>query len=203
MRLGKDFFNRDCLEVAPDLVGKVIVRKQENGEEIRVRITETEAYRGTEDKACHASKGRTPRTDILYRESGLIYVYLCYGIHWLMNVITGEPEQPQGVLFRAGENYCGPARLTKRLGVDKSFNGRSFTEDDEIWIEDDGKKFPICTARRVGIDYAGEEWASKPWRFILDENQEYISFLDTCLIEPEACRYRRVLIFYHYSRAVR
>ncbi len=172
MRLGKDFFNRDCLEVAPDLVGKVIVRKQENGEEIRVRITETEAYRGTEDKACHASKGRTPRTDILYRESGLIYVYLCYGIHWLMNVITGEPEQPQGVLFRAGENYCGPARLTKRLGVDKSFNGRSFTEDDEIWIEDDGKKFPIRTDRRVGIDYAGEEWASKPWRFILDENQE-------------------------------
>ena len=66
MRLGKDFFNRDCLEVAPDLVGKVIVRKQENGEEIRMRITETEAYRGTEDKACHASKGRTPRTDILY-----------------------------------------------------------------------------------------------------------------------------------------
>ncbi len=172
MRLGKDFFNRDCLEVAPDLVGKVIVRKQENGEEIRVRITETEAYRGTEDKACHASKGRTPRTDILYRESGLIYVYLCYGIHWLMNVITGEPEQPQGVLFRAGENYCGPARLTKKLGVDKSFNGRSFTEDDEIWIEDDGKKFPIRTDRRVGIDYAGEEWASKPWRFILDENQE-------------------------------
>lgn len=172
MRLGKDFFNRDCLEVAPDLVGKVIVRKQENGEEIRMRITETEAYRGTEDKACHASKGRTPRTDILYRESGLIYVYLCYGIHWLMNVITGELEQPQGVLFRAGENYCGPARLTKRLGVDKSFNGRSFTEDDEIWIEDDGKKFPIRTDRRVGIDYAGEEWASKPWRFILDENQE-------------------------------
>ncbi len=172
MRLGKDFFNRDCLEVAPDLVGKVIVRKQENGEEIRVRITETEAYRGTEDKACHASKGRTPRTEILYCESGLIYVYLCYGIHWLMNVITGEPEQPQGVLFRAGENYCGPARLTKRLGVDKSFNGRSFTEDDEIWIEDDGKKFPIRTDRRVGIDYAGEEWASKPWRFILDENQE-------------------------------
>ncbi len=172
MRLGKDFFNRDCLEVAPDLVGKVIVRKQENGEEIRMRITETEAYRGTEDKACHASKGRTPRTDILYRESGLIYVYLCYGIHWLMNVITGEPEQPQGVLFRAGENYCGPARLTKRLGIDKSFNGRSFTEDDEIWIEDDGKKFPIRTDRRVGIDYAGEEWASKPWRFILDENQE-------------------------------
>lgn len=89
-----------------------------------------------------------------------------------MNVITGEPEQPQGVLFRAGENYCGPARLTKKLGVDKSFNGRSFTEDDEIWIEDDGKKFPIRTDRRVGIDYAGEEWASKPWRFILDENQK-------------------------------
>lgn len=147
------------------------MRRFENGDEVRVRITETEAYRGTEDKACHASKGRTPRTEILYRESGIIYVYLCYGMHWLMNVISGEAEQPQGVLFRAGEGFNGPARLTKHLGIDKSFNGGSFCGDQRIWIEDDGKRFKIRTARRVGIDYAGEEWAAKPWRFILDEQE--------------------------------
>jgi DNA-3-methyladenine glycosylase len=168
MRLGKEFFNRDCLEVAPELVGKIIVRKLESGEEIKVRITETEAYRGTEDKACHASKGRTPRTEILYGESGLIYVYLCYGIHWLMNVITGDVGQPQGVLLRAGEDCCGPARLTKKLCIDKSFNGGSFADNENLWIEDDGMKPMIRTDKRVGIDYAGEEWASKQWRFILD-----------------------------------
>lgn len=169
MKLNTEFFHRDCLDVAPDLVGKVIVRKFENGDLVRLRITETEAYRGTEDKACHASKGRTPRTELLYRESGIIYVYLCYGIHWLMNVITGEKEQPQGVLIRACEGFEGPARLTKRLVVDKSFNGESFTDNERIWIEDDGLKPKIRTDKRVGIDYAGEEWASKPWRFILDK----------------------------------
>ena len=85
-RLGEEFFHRDCLEVAPDLVGKVIVSKI-GGEEVRVRISETEAYRGEEDTACHASKGRTPRTEVLYGKSGICYVYLCYGIHNLMNVI--------------------------------------------------------------------------------------------------------------------
>lgn len=172
MKLNDDFFHRDCLELAPDLVGKVLVRRLDSGEEIRVRITETEAYRGVEDKACHASKGRTPRTEILYRESGIIYVYLCYGMHWLMNVISGEKEQPQGVLFRAGEGFEGPARLTKRLQIDKSFNGGSFSDNEKLWIEDDGKRFNLRTDKRVGIDYAGEEWAAKPWRFILDSETE-------------------------------
>ncbi len=168
MILENDFFHKDCLDLAPDLIGKILVRRLDNGEEIRIRITETEAYRGTEDKACHASKGRTPRTELLYHESGIIYVYLCYGIHWLMNIISGEKDQPQGVLFRAGENFEGPAKLTKRLEVDKSFNGESFTGNPRIWIEDDGKRFNIKTAKRVGINYAGEEWINKPWRFILD-----------------------------------
>lgn len=171
MILDNDFFHRDCLELAPDLVGKILVRRLDSGKEIRVRITETEAYRGVEDKGCHASKGRTPRTELLYRESGVIYVYLCYGMHWLMNVISGEPEQPQGVLFRAGENYTGPAKLTKRLLIDKTFNGESFVGNSRIWIEDDGMRFNIRTDKRVGIDYAGEEWASKPWRFILDSEK--------------------------------
>ena len=113
---------------------QVIIRKFENSDLVRMRITETEAYRGIEDKACHASKGRTPRTELLYRESGIIYVYLCYGIHWLMNVITGEKEQPQGVLIRACEGFEGPARLTKRLAVDKSFNGEMCIRDRDMRI---------------------------------------------------------------------
>jgi DNA-3-methyladenine glycosylase len=166
MKLDEKFYHRDCLEVAPDLVGKILVHKLSDGTEKRVRITETEAYRGTEDKACHASKGRTPRTELLYRESGVIYVYLCYGIHWLMNVITGEKEQPQGVLIRAGRDFSGPAKLTKYLEIDKSLNGLSIVDNDSIWIEDDGYRPKIRTDKRVGIDYAGKEWADKLWRFI-------------------------------------
>ena len=95
-RLGYDFYHRHALEVAPDLVGKVLVYQGQ-----RLRISETEAYCGVSDTACHASKGRTNRTEVLYADAGTIYVYLCYGIHWLMNIITGDREDPQGVLIRA------------------------------------------------------------------------------------------------------
>ena len=170
MKLTSEFFHRDCLDAAPDLVGKVIVRTLDSGEVIRLRITETEAYRGEEDKGCHASKGRTPRTEMLYRESGLIYVYLCYGVHYMMNIITGEKEQPQGILIRACEGkYNGPGKLTKALQIDKTFNGECIENNPRIYIEDDGMKPEIRTDKRVGIDYAGEEWAAKPWRFILDK----------------------------------
>ena len=168
MKLEKSFFHRDCLEVAPDLVGKLIVRRLEDGSEFRVRITETEAYRGEEDKACHASKGRTPRTELLYGESGVIYIYLIYGMHWLMNVITGEVDEPQGVLIRCGGKFNGPAKLTKALKIDKSFNGQDLDGNESIWFEDDGFETNVITKPRVGIDYADDEWRLKPWRFILD-----------------------------------
>ena len=92
MRLGEEFFHRDCLVAAPELVGKVLVRSFGDGRQERLRILETEAYRGEEDTACHAHKGRTKRTEVLYREHGRIYVYLCYGIHWLLNFVTGDKE---------------------------------------------------------------------------------------------------------------
>ncbi len=163
--LGYDFFHRDVLEAAPDLVGKLIVRTFDGGEETALRITEAEAYRGEEDTACHASRGRTPRTEILYGRAGTIYVYLCYGMHWLMNAVTGEEEQPQAVLFRACEIYNGPARLTKRLGIDRSFNGESFCGNPRIRIEDDGYRPEIITLPRVGIDYATPEYRDIRWRF--------------------------------------
>lgn len=169
MKLDEKFFHRDCLETAPELVGKILAHRLDDGSVMKIRITETEAYRGTEDKACHASKGRTKRTEVLYHECGLIYIYLCYGIHWLMNITTGEKEQPQCVLIRAGENYNGPAKLTKYLKIDKSLNNKSIINNPEIWIEDDGYRPKIKTAKRVGIDYAGNEWADKQWRFIDSE----------------------------------
>lgn len=165
-RLDEKFFHRDCLEVAPELVGKIVV-SEIGGEQVRVRITETEAYRGEEDTACHAHKGRTKRTEVLYGESGMVYVYLCYGMHWLMNVVTGEKEQPQAVLFRAGEDFEGPAKLTKRLGVTGEQNKTSFVTSKVLWIEDDGKQYEYTTAKRVGINYASQEDIDKPWRFIL------------------------------------
>lgn len=164
-KLDYDFFHRDCLEAAPELVGKIIARRDDDGKIIRLRITETEAYRGEEDTACHASKGRTKRTELLYGDAGVIYVYLCYGMHWLMNVITGEKEQPQGVLFRACEVYDGPAKLTKQLGINGSFNGQLLYGNDTVWIEDDGYKADIITLPRVGINYATPEYRDIPWRF--------------------------------------
>ncbi len=167
--LTEDFFHRDCLEVAPELVGKLIVRTLDDGSELVLRIDETEAYRGEEDTACHASKGRTPRTELLYGCSGIIYVYLCYGVHWLMNVITGEKEQPQGVLFRSCELYNGPGKLTRALCVDKSFNGESFIGNPRIKICDDGLRPEITTAPRVGIDYAAPKDRDVKWRFIMSK----------------------------------
>ena len=95
-RLPYEFYHRHALEVAPDLVGKILVCGDK-----RLRISETEAYCGVADTACHAHKGRTKRTEVLYADAGTVYVYLCYGMHWLMNVITGDADDPQGVLIRA------------------------------------------------------------------------------------------------------
>ena len=165
MKLGYEFYHRPCLEVARDLVGKILVHKTPEGE-LRLRITETEAYCGVDDTACHAHKGRTKRTEVLYADAGTVYVYLCYGVHNLMNIITGDAEDPQGVLIRACEGYGGPGRLTKHLGITRDHNRLSIL-GDEIWVEDDGKQFEVSTGKRVGISYASQEDQEKPWRFIL------------------------------------
>jgi len=166
VRLKKGFFHREVDVTARDLVGKILVHRLPDGTLLKERIAETEAYGGEEDLACHASKGRTKRTEILYGESGVIYVYLCYGMHWMMNVVTGEKDYPQGVLIRAGKEHYGPAKLTKYLQIDGSFNGQDICSSPDIWIEDDGYRPEIRTAPRVGIDYAGEYWKNVNRRFI-------------------------------------
>ena len=162
-RLSYDFFHRHALEVAPDLVGKLLV----HGDRY-LRISETEAYCGVTDTACHAHKGRTRRTEVLYADAGTIYIYLCYGMHWLMNVITGDVDDPQGVLIRACVDADGPGKLTKKLGITGDLNRGSVVNSPDLWIADDGFRCTVRTDQRVGIGYASQEDQDKLWRFILD-----------------------------------
>lgn len=168
-KLDINFFNRDCLEVAPELLGKLIVRRFDDGNIKKFRITETEAYRGEEDLACHAAKGRTNRTEVMYHEAGKIYVYLIYGMYWLLNLVTSEENYPAAVLIRGIENINGPGRVGKALKLSKDLYDTSVLISDELWIEDDGIKIEHCCSKRIGIDYAGKEWANKPWRFKTNE----------------------------------
>lgn len=165
MRLGREFFLRDALEVAPELVGKTLVSSLPGAQERRLVITETEVYRGVEDSACHAHRGRTKRTEMLYRPGGAVYVYLCYGIHWLLNVITGPEDFPQGVLIRACEGFEGPGKLTKHLGITGAQNGIDICSSPLLRIEDEGRMINITTDKRVGIAYAEEADRERLWRF--------------------------------------
>lgn len=166
-KLDRTFYTQDVLVVAPALIGKVLIRKLDDGTILRYRITETEAYRGEEDTACHARFGRTDRTSILYEKGGHTYVYLCYGLHYLFNVVTGNKEIPQAVLIRGIEGFNGPARLTKAMNIDMSLNKEDLTTSPSLWIEDDGYKGEYITDKRVGIDYATEPYKSIEWRFIV------------------------------------
>ena len=164
-RLDYDFYHRPCLQVAEDLVGKVLVHRTSAGE-LRLRISETECYCGEADTACHAHKGRTKRTEVLYAKAGTIYVYLCYGMHWLLNIVTGEEEAPEAVLIRACVEADGPGKLTKALQINGELNRGSIL-GDTLWVEDDGLVCSVRTDRRVGIGYASQEDQNLPWRFIM------------------------------------
>ena len=160
MRLKNEFFHRPCLEVAKDLVGKVLIYGDQ-----KLRICETEAYCGESDTACHASKGRTKRTEVMYAEAGTIYVYLCYGMHWMLNIVTGEENEPEAVLIRACLEANGPGKLTKALGITGEFNRQHICRQEVLYIEDDGFLCEIATDKRVGIGYASREDQDRLWRF--------------------------------------
>jgi DNA-3-methyladenine glycosylase len=167
IRLSRDFYIRDVLEVAPDLPGKILIVKLEKGVYKRLKITEVEAYRGSEDRACHAFKGRTARTEIMFHDGGRLYIYFIYGMYWMLNIVTGDSNIPQAVLIRGVEGYSGPGKLTKALGIDKSFYGEDLVLSDRIWVEDAGAVHSVKNGPRIGIDYAGEYWKSRPWRYYL------------------------------------
>jgi len=165
-RLERLFFQRDVLEVAPELLGKTVVRQFGNGTISRFAITETEAYSGDGDLACHASKGKTSRTEVMFREGGLVYVYLIYGMYWMLNVVTGAEGEASAVLIRGLQGISGPGRVGKALQLDKSFYGEDLATSERIWIEDTENHPDFITSPRIGIDYAGEPWVSKPWRYV-------------------------------------
>ena len=167
MTVEKNFFLRSATELAPSMVGLLLCRRFEDGTVVKARITETECYFGEEDTACHAHKGRTPRTDVMYLEGGRAYVYLCYGIHELLNVTTGTDGHPEAVLIRGVEGASGPGRVTKLLKIDRSFNRLQLTEENGLWLEDDGFFANTVSDKRVGIAYANEKDREKPWRFIM------------------------------------
>lgn len=166
-RLYANFYQQDAVVVAEKLLGKILVRVDENGIEVRYRITETEAYLGEEDLACHASKGRTKRTDIMYAEGGQLYVYLIYGMYWMLNIVTGKENHPEAVLIRGIDNTIGSGKVGRELKINKSFYGESLSTSQRIWLEDAPQELNFITATRVGIDYAGEVWKNKLWRFTL------------------------------------
>lgn len=164
MRLPKEFYLNSAETLAPLLLGKFVC-VQKGSEVFRYRITETECYQGEDDTACHAHKGRTPRTEVMYREGGYAYIYLCYGIHHLLNIVTGEQDNPQAVLIRGVENFAGPGRTTKAMGITKEWNGEDLCTSQRFWLEDDGAVPHYRTGKRIGIDYAEQKDRDRLWRF--------------------------------------
>lgn len=165
-----EFQGKDTVALARSLLGKVLVRTTAGGRVERV-ICEVEAYDSERDLACHASKGRTKRTEVMYRAGGVWYVYLCYGMHEMLNLVTGPADYPAAVLIRGVEGIVGPGRLTKRLAIDRALNAVAAHPQHGLHLEDHGIVVPrpfIEAGPRVGVGYAGPIWAAKPWRFRFD-----------------------------------
>lgn len=173
--LTRSFYHKDTLEVARGLLGGVLVCRVER-KTVRARIVETEAYVGEDDLACHASKGRTKRTEVMYGEAGYAYVYMIYGMYHCLNIVTEAKDFPSAVLIRAVEidgvshkETDGPGKLCRFLGIDRSLNEWDVTRGEKLWIESgkpsDGET--VSATKRVGIDYAGH-CREYLWRFVLE-----------------------------------
>ncbi|MDQ8181726.1 DNA-3-methyladenine glycosylase [Pelagicoccus sp. SDUM812005] len=162
------FASRDTVKLARDLIGKTLVVSPPDQEPARYRITETEAYDGPQDLACHASKGRTARTAVMFGPAGRWYVYLIYGMHEMLNLVTGPENYPAAILIRGVEGIDGPGRLTKRLGIDRRFNALAATPANALYLEDAAcvPDEQVVATPRIGVDYAGPDWSQRPYRFV-------------------------------------
>lgn len=192
-RLPRTFFHRKTIRVAKELLGKyLVVKDTAYGQALVGKIVETEAYCGQNDEACHAHYRKRQSCEVLWGEAGHLYVYLTYGMHWMLNVVTERKDYPSAVLIRAIEpvdgvlvmiqnrNHAsrsvnnvgltsGPAKLTQALSINGSFNGEDLENSKRIWVEDRGVKYPrskVCRSPRIGVDYAGQ-YKDKPWRFFV------------------------------------
>ena len=185
----RSFYDRDTIEVARYLLGKVLVREMD-GSRLSVKIVETEAYVGPHDKACHASKGMTDRNQVMFGEPGHAYVYFIYGMYYCLNLVTEHEGYPAAVLIRAGEPLegeetmrelrikakkvedltSGPGKLCQAMGIDRELNGADVCRKGPLYIEDCGEKVhEIVSCKRIGVEYAGE-YKDKPWRFLIKDN---------------------------------
>lgn len=187
--LGKEFFERNAVEVARDLIGCRLIKKLKNGKIERFRIVETEAYEGLQDKASHASRGKTVRNQVMFGKPGYWYVYFTYGMHYMLNVVCGPKNHPAAVLIRGishpalrvalpyikggkkkiDASLLGPAKLTKYLNINKKFNGKIANKKTGLWIEPSLKitKLKIKNSPRIGVAYAGPVWSAQKYRFVL------------------------------------
>lgn len=166
-RLAAGWRCTDTVRLARQLLNWRLCRRFEDGRVLRFPITETEAYDGPEDRACHASRGLTPRTAVMFEPGGVWYVYLCYGVHWMLNLVTGPKDYPAAILLRGITVAEGPGRLTRHLAIERGLNGKNAAQASGLWLET-GEPWPdksIEALPRVGIGYAGEPWVSLPWRF--------------------------------------
>ena len=155
MLIKRKFYNRNTIQVAQDLLGCFLVREY-RGKIIKAMITETEAYRGHYDLASHAVRGKTERNKIMFGESGCAYIYLIYGMHFMLNVVTEKKDFPAAVLIRGAENLNGPAKLTKYFHINQSLNSYDLTKGKKLWLEypSEKVKFKIIKSPRIGVDYA-------------------------------------------------
>lgn len=166
--LNAQFFDRQTLRVARELLGKFLVRKR-GKRRIEAMVTEVEAYAGHDDLASHASRGKTERTKVMFGRAGIWYVYLVYGMHHCMNIVTEAKDFPAAILIRSVEGVKGPGRVAKYFGVDRRLNARPASRASGLWIEDRGVRVArIARGKRIGVDYAGI-WKDKPWRFVMAE----------------------------------
>lgn len=172
--LPRSFYARDTHVVATQLLGKLLVRTLHE-KRIVGRICEVECYVGEDDKACHASKGKTKRTEVMYGEAGYAYMYMIYGMYHCLNVVTEVENFPAAVLVRAvtpvqslTQNTDGPGKLCRAFAIDRTLNMHDLTQTSELYIGDDGthiQKKNIIQTPRIGVAYAGEH-ALLPWRYL-------------------------------------
>ncbi len=191
VKLSRSFYEQSTLDVARQLLGKYLVRQHGDGTTVG-RIVETEAYVGPEDKACHASRGRTPRTEVMFGRAGHAYVYLVYGMYDCLNLVTESVDYPAAVLIRAVEPVTGIELMKSRRRTEKLHDlasgpgklcqafaiNRTLNDDDlcgkVLYLEDRGEAVSqVVTTPRIGVDYAGL-WKDKPWRFLIKDN-EFVS----------------------------
>lgn len=181
--LSRSFYNRPTKTVALELLGKILCRKI-GSKVYKGKIVEVEAYLGIKDLACHTSKGRTKRNEVMFGPAGHAYVYFIYGMYHCFNIVTEKEGNPCAVLVRALEplslkmhpkSLSGPAKLCRELKIDRSLNGRDLTKYRKLWIEDGEKISPsqIKKSKRIGVDYAGI-WKDRMLRFYI-KNSEFVS----------------------------